>query len=79
MKMLPRIPEAAPESPVAIPCYNQRMAETLLNLLLFVGILGLSAVATQLFASRMYNRCHHCGSLNAKRRERCRVCSEPLP
>ena len=54
------------------------MGETLINLLFFAGILGLSAVVTQLFASRMYNRCHHCGSLNAKRRERCRVCSEPL-
>ncbi len=76
--MLPCIPEAVLKSAVAIPCYNQRMGETLLNLLLFIGILGLSAVATQLFASRMYNRCHHCGSLNAKRREQCRVCSEPL-
>ena len=67
--MLPCIPEAVPEL---------NMGETLINLLLFIGILGLSAVVTQLFASKMYNRCNRCGSLNAKRRERCRVCSEAL-
>jgi uncharacterized OB-fold protein len=39
------------------------------------GILILSAVITNLFARKMYNRCVKCGTLNAKRRANCRACN----
>lgn len=55
------------------------MTETLMSLALLVGILGLSAVLTELFARKMYHRCRQCGTLNAKRRSECRVCEEKLP
>ena len=55
------------------------MAETLLNLAVAVGILGLSAVLTGLFTRKMYYRCRQCGTLNAKRRTQCRACGQPLP
>jgi len=54
------------------------MKDTLLSLAVFVGILILSAVVTQLFARKMYNRCRRCGALNAKRRSQCRMCGEPI-
>ena len=54
------------------------MWETFLNILLVVAILGVSAVVTQLFARAMYNRCPSCHTLNAKRRDQCRNCGEPL-
>jgi len=54
------------------------MWETLLSVLVVAGILGVSAVATQLLARAMYNRCLSCHTLNARRRERCRSCDEPL-
>lgn len=54
------------------------MNETLLNIALFVGILGLSAVLTELFARKMYFRCTRCGTLNAKRRTQCRKCGQAL-
>ena len=54
------------------------MKDTLLSAVVFVGILGLSAVVTQLFARKMYNRCNQCGNLNAKRRSNCRICGEPI-
>jgi hypothetical protein len=54
------------------------MKDTLLSAAVFVGILGLSAVVTQLFARKMYNRCAKCGNLNAKRRSHCRICGEPI-
>ncbi len=54
------------------------MKDTLLSLGLLVGILGLSAVVTQLFVRKMYNRCPNCDNLNAKRRTHCRVCGEGI-
>ena len=57
----------------------QMMRETLVSLALVVGILGLSAVLTELFARKMYNRCPQCKTLNAKRRSQCRACGQPLP
>ena len=54
------------------------MADTLLNIVLLVGILGLSAVFTEWFARKMYNRCGQCGALNAKRRACCRICQHPM-
>lgn len=54
------------------------MKNTILNAVVFVGILGLSAAMTQLFARKMYNRCAKCGNLNAKRRSNCRICGEPI-
>jgi len=55
------------------------MMDTLLNIAVFVGILGASAVFTEWFARKMYYRCRRCGTLNAKRRSQCRQCSEPVP
>jgi hypothetical protein len=54
------------------------MKDTLLSLALLAGILGLSAVFTELFARKMYNRCKQCHSLNAKRRSHCRMCGERI-
>ena len=54
------------------------MADLLINAAVLVGILGLSAVLTELFARKMYNRCPQCGALNAKRRAQCRRCQTPL-
>jgi hypothetical protein len=50
------------------------LKDTLLSILVLVGILGLSAFITNWFARKMYNRCTACGTLNAKRRTRCRSC-----
>jgi len=54
------------------------MAETALGFLIVIAILGTSAYITQLFATRMYNRCSHCRTLNARRRIQCRQCGQPL-
>ncbi|MDQ2974799.1 MAG: hypothetical protein M3R69_05220 [Acidobacteriota bacterium] len=54
------------------------MKELLLNLVVLVGILGLSAIITTWFARAMYIRCLACGTLNAKRRSQCRSCQEEL-
>ena len=54
------------------------MAETALGFLIVIAILGTSAFITQLFATRMYNRCTHCRTLNARRRVQCRQCGQPL-
>ena len=54
------------------------MAETALGFLIVVAILGSSAYITHLFATRMYNRCTHCQTLNARRRIECRECGHPL-
>ena len=50
------------------------MKDTLLSLLVLVGILAASAVITNWFARKMYRRCAACGTLNAKRRTQCRSC-----
>ncbi len=55
------------------------MKETLLNVGLVVAILGGSALITQLFARAMYITCPKCRTLNARRRDLCRNCGEPLP
>jgi len=52
--------------------------ELLINLVLLVGILGGSALITQWFTGKMYNRCSRCRGLNAKRRSQCRLCGNPL-
>ena len=52
--------------------------DTLLNLLVFTGILGGSALVTHWFARWMYVSCRACGTLNARRRAHCRACREPL-
>jgi len=54
------------------------MADFLINAGLLVLILGSSAAATNLYVRWAYNRCAGCGSLNAKRRDLCRVCRQPL-
>ena len=54
------------------------MKDTFLGVALLAGILVLSAVFTQLFTRKMYNRCPRCKNLNAKRRSHCRICGEPL-
>ncbi|HEV7475404.1 MAG TPA: hypothetical protein VGN90_15230 [Pyrinomonadaceae bacterium] len=52
------------------------MKELLLNLVVLVGILGLSAIITAWFARTMYIRCVGCGTLNARRRTQCRACQK---
>ncbi|HEX6184414.1 MAG TPA: hypothetical protein VFZ44_11080 [Pyrinomonadaceae bacterium] len=54
------------------------MKDTLLSLLLLVGILVVSAVITNWFARTMYRRCASCGTLNAKRRTHCRSCGTEI-
>jgi hypothetical protein len=54
------------------------MKDTILSLLVLGAILVVSAIVTNVFASRMYNRCAQCGSLNAKRRSQCRICNHPI-
>jgi hypothetical protein len=54
------------------------LKELLLNLLVLVGILGLSAIITGWFARTMYVRCLACGTLNARRRAQCRSCEQDL-
>lgn len=50
------------------------MKDTLLSILVLVGILAVSAIITNWFARTMYKRCTACGTLNAKRRTHCRSC-----
>ncbi len=52
--------------------------QTILSLLGLLVILLISAVITNVFARAMYIRCVKCGSLNAKRRIHCRICSKFL-
>lgn len=54
------------------------MLDALLGLLVVVAILGGSAWLTSVFARTMYRSCPSCGTLNAKRREVCRTCRQPL-
>ena len=54
------------------------MKDTLLSLLVLVGILAASAFITSWFARTMYNRCAACGTLNARRRTHCRSCGAEL-
>ncbi|MBA3805147.1 MAG: hypothetical protein H0X14_05480 [Acidobacteria bacterium] len=50
------------------------MKDSLISLVVLVGILLGSALITNWFARHMYNRCAACGTLNAKRRTQCREC-----
>jgi hypothetical protein len=54
------------------------MFETVISLAALIGILVVSAVITNWFTRAMYNRCEHCGALNAKRRVQCRMCHHEL-
>jgi hypothetical protein len=54
------------------------LKDVLLNLVVLVGILGLSAIITAWFARAMYIRCLGCGTLNARRRAQCRTCQKAL-
>ena len=54
------------------------MKETLLSILVLVGIIAVSAFITSWFARTMYNRCASCGTLNAKRRAHCRSCQAEI-
>jgi ribosomal protein S14 len=54
------------------------VSELLINLLFLAVVLGGSALITQWFTTKMYNRCSRCGGLNAKRRSQCRLCGNPL-
>lgn len=54
------------------------MKDTLLSLLVLVGILVASAVVTEWFARKMYRRCAACATLNAKRRTHCRSCGAQI-
>jgi len=54
------------------------LKDTLLSILVLVGILAASAFITNWFARTMYNRCAACGTLNAKRRAQCRSCGEVI-
>jgi len=55
------------------------MKDLLLNVVVFVGILGGAAVFTEWFTRKMYYRCRNCATINAKRRDQCRQCGAPLP
>jgi len=54
------------------------LKDTLLSILVLVGILVVCAVITNWFSRTMYNRCAGCGTLNAKRRTHCRSCGAEL-
>ena len=54
------------------------MRDTLLSILVLVGILVVSAFVTDWFARTMYNRCAACGTLNARRRAHCRSCGKEI-
>lgn len=54
------------------------MSPTLQQILLVVGVLGASAVITNVFARAMYITCSKCGTLNARRRTACRNCGHNL-
>jgi hypothetical protein len=54
------------------------LKDAILNVVVLVGILGLSAVVTQVFARAMYLRCSSCHTLNARRRTHCRSCQREL-
>lgn len=57
---------------------TQGLKDLLLNLVVLIGILGLSAIITGWFARTMYIRCLDCGTLNARRRAYCRSCQKVL-
>ena len=54
------------------------MKSLLINIVVMVVILGSAFWFTHWFAKAMYNRCSNCGTLNARRRTRCRVCGTKI-
>jgi hypothetical protein len=54
------------------------LKDTLLSVAVLVLILAASALVTNWFARTMYNHCPACKTMNAKRRDNCRACGEPL-
>jgi hypothetical protein len=54
------------------------LIETVLGFAALAAILIVSALITNWFARTMYNRCGHCGTLNAKRRKECRACEQEI-
>jgi hypothetical protein len=52
------------------------LKDVLLNLVVLIGILGVSWIITTWFARAMYIRCQNCGTLNARRRSQCRSCQK---
>jgi hypothetical protein len=54
------------------------LRETLLNVAVFIAIIGASWLITHWFARAMYLRCAACGTLNARRRVECRSCHKNL-
>ena len=57
---------------------TQKLKDAILGTALVVGILVASALVTSWFTRVMYVRCDSCGTLNAKRRVRCRACQTDL-
>jgi hypothetical protein len=55
------------------------MWDTLISLVVVIGILGAAAFFTEWFTRKMYYRCRQCATLNAKRRTHCRSCGSSLP
>jgi hypothetical protein len=54
------------------------LSDTLLSIAVLAVILVASALVTNWFARTMYNHCPECRTMNAKRRDKCRNCGEPL-
>jgi hypothetical protein len=54
------------------------MRDAFFQIALLILILGVSAALTHFFARAMYLTCSKCGTLNARRRTRCRHCGQEL-
>jgi len=54
------------------------LTDVLLNVAVAAVILIVPFLLTRLFVRKMYYKCTNCGSLNAKRRHHCRICSTEL-
>ena len=54
------------------------MRDAFLEIALLILILGVSAALTHFFARAMYLTCSQCGTMNARRRTRCRHCGQEL-
>jgi uncharacterized OB-fold protein len=54
------------------------MRGAFLQIALLIFILVVSAALTHFFARAMYLTCSKCGTLNARRRTRCRHCGREL-
>jgi hypothetical protein len=56
----------------------KNLGDVVLTVVVLGGILIVSALFTNWFTRKMYYKCEGCGTLNAKRRTRCRNCDSPL-